>query len=232
MKAMILAAGRGERMRPLTDTLPKPLVPIAGKPLIAHHLERLAAAGFREVVINHAHLGHLIEEALGDGSRWQVRIRYSPERPPALGTGGGIRNALPLIGDSPFVVVNGDVWTDYPFERLRREPPGLAHLVLVANPPHHSEGDFTLEDGSVRPDDGERLTFSGIGLYRAALFEGTAAGTFALGPLLRAAAARGQVTGEMHAGAWLDVGTVERLAEAEAFLARAGSGRDRDIGPV
>lgn len=219
MRAMVLAAGRGERMRPLTDTVPKPLVRLAGKPLLVHHLERLARAGFREVVVNHAHLGHLIEQALGDGGRWGLRILYSPERPGALGTGGGIRNALTLIGDAPFLVVNGDVWTDYPLERLPQAPRGLAHLVLVPNPPHHPTGDFALVGDQVRPDDGPRQTFSGIGVYRATLFADAGPGAFPLGPLLREAAARSAVSGEVHAGAWFDVGTLERLAEAEAFLA-------------
>jgi MurNAc alpha-1-phosphate uridylyltransferase len=218
MKAMILAAGRGERMRPLTDTVPKPLIPVAGKPLIVHHLERLAAAGFREVVINHAHLGHLIEEALGAGDRWGVSIRYSPERPAALGTGGGIHNALALIGEEPFLAINGDVWTDFPLQTLPRSPSGLAHLVLVPNPPHHPSGDFHLEGRRLSPDAGIRLTFSGIGVYRPGLFAGIAPGAFPLGPLLREAAGRGEVTGEQYAGAWFDVGTAERLAQVEAFL--------------
>ena len=221
MKAMILAAGRGERMRPLTDTMPKPLIPVGGRPLIVHHLERLAAAGFRDIVINHAHLGDLIEAALGDGERWAVRIRYSPERPAALGTGGGIRNALRLIGAAPFLVVNGDVWTDFPLETLSRDPGGDAHLVLVPNPPHHPAGDFCLAGHRVvDPDTGERLTFSGIGVYRPGLFAGVEAGVFALGPLLREAVTRGKVTGQRYAGAWFDVGTPERLAEVEAFLRR------------
>lgn len=217
---MILAAGRGERMRPLTDTVPKPLLPVAGKPLIVHHLERLAVAGFRDVVINHAHLGHQIEEVLGDGVQWGLRIRYSPERPAALGTGGGIHNALHLIGAAPFLVVNGDVWTDFPFEHLRTVPAGLAHLILVPNPPHHPAGDFPLDGERVAAAAGTQLTFSGIGVYRPELFAGQGAGAFPLGPLLRAAAARGEVTGERYDGAWFDVGTPERLAEVEAFLVR------------
>jgi len=221
---MVLAAGRGERLRPLTDTLPKPLVPVAGTPLLVRHLERLGQAGFREVVVNHAHLGHLIEQALGDGSRWGVTLRFSPERPGALGTGGGVRNALPLIGDDAFLVVNGDIWTDFPFERLRRGPSGLAHLVLVPNPAHHPRGDFALEDARVIAGGKARLTFSGIGVYRPELFDGTAPGAFPLGPLLRDAAARGEVSGEAYAGAWFDVGTLERLAQVEAAIAgRAAS---------
>ena len=239
VRAMILAAGRGERLRPLTDTVPKPLISVAGKPLIVHHLEHLAAAGFREVVINHAHLGARIEEALGDGSRWGLQIRYSPEAPGALGTGGGIHRALPLLGPGPFLVVNGDVWTDLPFADLARgplwpeqeslglalpptdsarTPAGLAHLVLVPNPPHNPGGDFPLDGDRVGDGPGERLTFSGIGVYQPALFAGQTPGAFALGPLLREAAARGQVSGEVYSGAWFDVGTPERLAEVEAYL--------------
>jgi len=195
---------------------------VAGKPLIVHHLERLAAAGFREVVINHAHLGHQVEDGLGDGARWGLRIRYSPERPSALGTGGGIQNALPLIGEAPFLVVNGDVWTDYPFDRLPPAPAGLAHLVLVPNPPHHPEGDFPLDGERVGAGSGSRFTFSGIGVYRPELFAGQASGAFPLGPLLRAAAARAEVTGEGYDGAWFDVGTPERLAEVEAYLRTLG----------
>ena len=215
---MILAAGRGERMRPLTDTVPKPLIPVAGKPLVVHHLEHLAAAGFREIVVNHAHLGAEIEKALGDGSRWGLQIRYSPEAPGALGTGGGIHRALPLLGPGPFLVVNGDVWTDLPFADLAHAPAALAHLVLVPNPPHNPKGDFPLDGDRVGDGPGERLTFSGIGVYQPALFAGQTPGAFALGPLLRAAAARGQVSGELYEGAWFDVGTPDRLAEAEAYL--------------
>lgn len=218
VRAMILAAGRGERMRPLTDTVPKPLIPVAGKPLIVHHLERLAAAGFREIVVNHAHLGAEIEKALGDGSRWGLRIRYSPEAPSALGTGGGIQRALPLLGPGPFLVVNGDVWTDFPFATLARAPAAPAHLVLVGNPPHNPKGDFPLEGDRVGNGPGERLTFSGIGVYQSDLFADQTPGVFALGPLLRQAAARGEVSGELYEGAWFDVGTPNRLAEVEAYL--------------
>lgn len=215
---MILAAGRGERMRPLTDTVPKPLVPVAGKPLIVHHLEGLSDAGFREVVVNHAHLGAEIEKALGDGSRWGLRIRYSPEAPSALETGGGIHRALPLLGPGPFLVVNGDVWTDFPFAALARTPATLAHLVLVPNPPHNPKGDFSLDGERVSDGPGNRLTFSGIGIYQPALFADQTPGAFALGPLLRQAAARGQVSGELYEGAWFDVGTPDRLAEVETYL--------------
>jgi len=216
---MILAAGRGERMRPLTDTLPKPLLPLAGRPLIDYHLRALAAAGVREVVINHAHLGHRLEDALGDGSRWGLAIAWSPEGE-ALETGGGIHRALPLLGEAPFIVVNGDIWTDFDFSGLPVEPAGLAHVVLVDNPAHHPAGDFTLADGRVREGGGPRLTFSGIGGYRPALFAGCAPGRFPLGPLLRAAMARDEVSGEHYRGRWVDVGTPERLAALEAELLR------------
>ncbi|WP_114277941.1 N-acetylmuramate alpha-1-phosphate uridylyltransferase MurU [Thioalbus denitrificans] len=219
MRAMILAAGRGERMRPLTDTIPKPLLPLAGRPLIEYHLRALAAAGVREVVINHAHLGHRLEDALGDGSRWGLAIAWSPEGE-ALETGGGIFRALPLLGEAPFIVVNGDVWSDFDFSGLPAEPAGLAHLVLVDNPAHHPAGDFVLADGRVREGDGPRLTFSGIGVYRPALFAGCAPGRFPLGPLLRTAMARDEVSGEHYRGRWVDVGTPERLAALEAELLR------------
>lgn len=212
MRAMILAAGRGERMRPLTDRLPKPLLPVAGKPLIVHQIERLARAGFRQLVINHAHLGELIEARLGDGSEWGVEIRYSPEKV-ALETGGGIFRALPLLGEEAFLVVNGDVWCEIDFSRLKLHEGRLAHLVLVPNPPHHPRGDFILRDGSVVDGEGARLTFSGIGLYHPRLFADCRPGAFPLAPLLRAAMARGEVSGECYTGRWIDVGTPERLAE-------------------
>ncbi len=210
MKAMILAAGRGERMRPLTDHTPKPLLAVRGRPLIEYHILALAAAGIRELVINHAHLGEQIVAALGDGRRFGIHIRYSPESP-ALETGGGIFRALSLLGDAPFVVVNGDVWSDYDFARLPSEPEGLAHLVLVDNPPHHPEGDFVLRGGRVQAQGGKKLTFSGIGVYRPQLFSGCRPGVFPLTPLLRAAMARAQVSGEHYTGIWCDVGTPERL---------------------
>jgi MurNAc alpha-1-phosphate uridylyltransferase len=218
MKAMILAAGRGERMRPLTDHIPKPLLEAGGKPLIFHHIERLAAAGYRELVVNHAHLGERIEAALGDGTHFGVRIRYSAEGK-ALETGGGIFRALPLLGPDPFLVVNGDVWTDIDFARLRLEEGLLAHLVLVDNPPHHPRGDFALADGLVLADGEPRYTFSGIGLYHPDLFRDCAPGAFPLAPLLRSAMDRGLVSGARHEGIWLDIGTPERLAELDRLLA-------------
>lgn len=220
MKAMILAAGRGERMRPLTDHTPKPLLQAGGKPLIVWHIERLAQAGFRELVINHAHLGRQIEEALGRGERWGVRISYSDEGE-ALETAGGIANALPLLGDRPFLVVNGDVYTDYDFERLRSQPmEGVAaHLVLVDNPPQHPAGDFGLADGKLVEQGEERLTFSGIGVYRPEFFASVVPGAKAkLAPLLFAALASGQVTAEHYRGVWVDVGTPERLQALDRTL--------------
>ncbi len=213
---MILAAGRGERMRPLTDTVPKPLLPIAGKPLLEHLIERLARAGLRDLVINHSHLGEQIVRYFGDGVRWSVRIAYSPEVQGGLETGGGIFQALPLIGSDPFVVVNGDIWTDYPFEQLPHSFDGLAHLVLVDNPPQHATGDFVLRDGKVTDVGEARLTFSGIGVYHRSLFADCHAGKFPLAPLLRAAMGHNRVTGEHYRGQWLDIGTPERLTAASA----------------
>jgi MurNAc alpha-1-phosphate uridylyltransferase len=223
MKAMILAAGRGERMRPLTDHTPKPLLPVAGRPLIVHHLQALRAAGIRELVINTGHLGERLPAALGDGRTWGVRIAWSPEPPDALETGGGIFQALPLLGPEPFLVVNGDVWTDYPFARLPVAPAGLAHLVLVGNPPHHPQGDFTLTaDGRLVESGGLTLTFSGISVLRPELFAGRAPGRFPLGPLLRRAIAAGLASGEHYAGKWWDIGTPQRLAELDLELREAG----------
>jgi MurNAc alpha-1-phosphate uridylyltransferase len=219
MKAMILAAGKGERMRPLTLTTPKPLVRAGGVPLIEYHLRALAAAGFTEIVINHAWLGQQIEGYLGDGSRYGVQIQYSPEGEP-LETGGGIFRALPLLGDEAFVVVNGDIWTDYDFSVLHQPISGLAHLVLTRNPVHHPAGDFQLIDGLVRDGQAEAatLTYTGIAVLHPQLFEGCSAGAFKLAPLLRTAMASGQVSGECLKGLWVDVGTHERLAEAEALI--------------
>ena len=228
MKAMILAAGRGERMRPLTDTCPKPLLAAGGKPLIAWHIERLAAAGIVELVINHAHLGQMIEDTLGDGSAFGVRIRYSPEGS-ALETAGGIARALPLLGDAPFLVVNGDVFCDADFAGLRRaaeelNPVRCAHLMLVANPEHNPGGDFGLTpDGLVHEGEGERLTFSGLGAYHPALFAGLSPNAPAkLAPLLRAAMARNRVSGARLLGRWVDVGTPERLAWIDQLVSQPG----------
>jgi MurNAc alpha-1-phosphate uridylyltransferase len=223
VKAMVLAAGRGERMRPLTDAAPKPLLMVGGQRLIEYHLVRLAAAGFRDVVINTAWLGDMIEQVLGDGGRFGLAITYSHERPEALETGGGIFHALPLLGSAPFLLVNGDVWTDIDFGALRRDPPGdsLAHLVLVTNPPQHPKGDFLLQQGQVSEGDGMRHTYSGIGIYRPELFAGCEPGKFPLLPLLRRAIGERRLTGELHAGRWFDIGTVERLKSLDAELSVA-----------
>lgn len=264
MTALIFAAGKGERMRPLTERTPKPLLEVGGKPLIVWHLEKLAALGVRDVVVNTSWLAEQFPATLGDGSRWGLRLHYSYEGAEPLETGGGMFHALPLLGDTteanePFLAVNGDIWTDYDYARLPREPTGLAHLVMVANPDHNARGDFVFKPLSPRErgggeghsqaqsidspatahpsvgrlvsdGEGERLTFAGIGLYRPELFTdwraiiGNAAGAdetpprFKLAPLLRAAMARGQVSGELLQGAWTDVGTPERLTQLSADL--------------
>ena len=219
---MILAAGRGERMRPLTDTTPKPLLQVGGRPLIVWHILRLAQAGFTKIVINHAHLGAQIEQALGTGAAFGVSITYSPESS-ALETAGGIRHALPLLGDAPFLVVNGDVWTDYDFTQLSLlnwTEGRLAHLVLVDNPPQHPTGDFGLHAGKVFSGAGtKQYTFSGIGCYQPALFTDlTDAQPAKLAPLLRIAMQHGQVSGEHYAGEWHDIGTPQRLIELDESL--------------
>jgi N-acetyl-alpha-D-muramate 1-phosphate uridylyltransferase len=221
VKAMILAAGRGERMRPLTDRMPKALLEAGGRPLVTWMIRRLRDGGVRDIVMNHAHLGALIESALGDGSLLGVAIRYSPEAP-ALESAGGIANALPLLGDAPFLVVNADVFCDLDFSRLvtRELGDALAHLVLVDNPVHHPAGDFTLAGARVGNGTADRLTFSGIGLYSPVLFAGVRRGEKAqLAPLLRAAADLGRVSGEHFRGHWVDVGTPERLAALNEALA-------------
>jgi len=212
MKAMILAAGRGERMRPLTDNTPKALLRVGGQTLIEHHLHALVRAGIHELVINHAYHGEQIVRALGDGSAYGVSIRYSAETGGALETGGGIFNALPLLGAAPFLVVNADIWTDFDFDRLPHDIDGLAHLVMVDNPPQHPDGDFSLSAGRLSRRGPAMLTFSGIGIYRPELFVGCTAGVFALAPLLRSAMDEGRVTGEHYQGRWFDIGTPERLS--------------------
>ena len=229
--ALIFAAGLGERMRPLTDRTPKPLLMAGDKPLIAWHLEKLAAAGVRYVVINTSHLAEQFPAALGDGSRWGLRIRYAYEGPTPLETGGGMLNALPLLGPEPFLVVSGDVWCDADFAALPAEPRGLAQLLMVDNPAHHPRGDFRLDAAGQLHDDGEpRLTYSGIGVFRRELLEGwreavgAAPGAaakpprFKLRPLLETAMAHGKMDGSHHRGAWTDVGTPQRLAELETWL--------------
>lgn len=211
MRVMILAAGRGERMRSLTDYSPKPLLPVGGKSLIVWHLERLAKAGFKQIVINHAYLGEQIEQALGNGSAWGLSIEYSPEIS-ALETAGGIANALPLLGDTPFLVVNGDVFTEINFGAVQLDSPNLAHLVMVDNPSQHPDGDFSLEAGKVSDQGSCKLTFSGVGVYRPELFVDIERGQAEkLAPLLRLAMIKGLVTGEHYQGVWHDIGTPERL---------------------
>ena len=236
MKALILAAGLGERMRPLTDRTPKPLLEVGGKPLIEWHLQKLAARGVREVVVNTSWLAGQFPAVLGDGSRWGLRLHYSCEGPTPLETGGGMHHALPLLRDeanpdAPFIAVNGDIWTDYDFAALPDQPNADAHLVLVDNPSQHPDGDFALgDDGRLAANGGPRLTFAGIGLYRPSLLDdwkrviGAADGSdldpprFKLAPLLRAAMSRGRISGEHHRGRWTDVGTPQRLAELDESL--------------
>jgi MurNAc alpha-1-phosphate uridylyltransferase len=224
MKAMILAAGRGERMRPLTDHTPKPLLQVGGKPLIVWHLEKLASAGFKEVIINHAHLGEQIVHALGNGQPWGVSIQYSAEEK-ALETAGGIANALPLLGEDVFLVVNGDIFTDINYTQCRsqaatmHEHTRLAHLYLVDNPPQHIHGDFVLSAGLVAAEGPSKLTFSGVGIYHPQLFAGIERGKPAkLAPILRAAMQSQQVSGEHFQGEWHDIGTPERLTALDAQL--------------
>jgi len=217
-RALIFAAGHGERMRPLTDTTPKPLLKVGGKPLIEYHLEKLARAGVCEVVINISHLAEQFPAALGDGARWNLCIHYSYEGQTPLETGGGMRHALPLLGEAPFIAVNGDIFTDFDFSTLPQNPPGLAHLVLVDSPPQHPRGDFVLRDGLVHDEDAPRLTFAGIGVYRPELVAAHAAGKFPLAPLLRAAMRQARISGERHGGRWTDVGTPQRLAALEADI--------------
>ncbi len=217
---MILAAGRGERMRPLTDCTPKPLLPVAGQALIEYHIEALVKAGFKELVINYAYLGEQIVAALGNGQRWGINILYSPELAGALETGGGIFNALPLLGDAPFVVINGDIWTDYDLTHLTISKHKLAHLLLVDNPEHNSDGDFLLSnDRLCREGAGKRLTYSGISVYQPALFAECKPGAFPLAPILKTAMAQGRVSGEHYTGKWVDVGTPQRLEELNRALA-------------
>ena len=232
VKAMILAAGLGSRMRPLTDHCPKPLLPIAGKPLIVHHIENLVALGINEIVINHAYLGLMIEQSLGDGRQFGCRISYSAESEP-LETGGGIFNALPLLAagldkeskNTPFLLVNGDVWVDWDKIVLPADIQGLCYLWLVNNPEHNPDGDFALMPSGLIVDKKEHngqqvaaYTFSGISLLTPALFDDSSAGTFPLAPLLRAAMANQQVRGELYEGDWIDVGTPERLQQVENLL--------------
>lgn len=214
MKAMILAAGRGERLRPMTDRVPKPLVEVAGQPLIAHHLRRLAAAGFREIVINVAYRGEQIRAALGDGRRYGVRIAYSPETPGALDTGGGIARALERLGRARFLLVNADVVSDIDYAGVaERGADSSVHLVLVDNPPHHAQGDFGLREGRV-VDAPPRLTYAGVGVFAPRVFAAPQSARFPLSRVLHAAIAAEEATGEQHRGEWLDVGRPAALASA------------------
>jgi len=214
MKAMLLAAGRGERLRPITDAQPKPLMEVGGKALIVHLIEALVRAGHADMVINHAWLGAQVEAAIGSGEQFGARVHYSPEPDGALETGGGILNALSLLGDQPFIAINADILTDYPLKQLPFDPNGLAHLVLVSNPDHNPSGDFALDAGRVRNQGDTRYTFSGIGVYRPALFGGRSLGRFSLTPVLRAAADDDQVSGEHYSGNWRDTGSADRLQAA------------------
>ena len=217
MKAMILAAGRGERMRPLTDSCPKPLLEVGGHRLIEYHIRGLVSSGITNIVINHAYLGNQIEAYLGDGSRYDAQILYSPETE-ALETGGGIFKALPLLGDSPFALVNGDVWTDFDFADLPAEINSVAHLVMIANPEHNPIGDFSLDDKLLHQSGENKLTYSGIGVYHPDLFAECSAGRFPLAPLLKNAMDKNKISGEYFSGAWVDVGTPERLRDLDKKL--------------
>ncbi|MEA3251433.1 MAG: nucleotidyltransferase family protein [Pseudomonadota bacterium] len=225
MKAMILAAGLGTRMRPLTDQCPKPLLEVAGKPLIGHHLERLAALGIDEAVINVSYRAAQLVEALGDGRDYGLAIRFSHEAEP-LETGGGIRQALPLLGEAPFLLVNGDVWCALESAWLAPLGDDLARLVLIDNPAHHAAGDFHLDAAGRVHETGEpRLTYAGIALIDPALVAGRPPGAFKLAPLLREAMDAGRVAGCHHHGHWVDVGTPARLAELDAWLRRSDAER-------
>lgn len=219
MKAMILAAGRGTRLRPLTDGCPKPLIKVSGKPLIAYHIENLARSGISDIVINISHLGERIIEYVGDGKKWGVQVMYSNE-PIPLEVGGGICNALPLLGNQPFMIVNGDIWSDYQFNSLPKEPGGLAHIVLVKNPTHNLKGDFSLKADGMIVDDSllPKYTYAGIGVLRPELFKDTKNGAFPLAPLLEKAMQESALLGEYYAGVWSDVGTFERLQSLENAL--------------
>jgi MurNAc alpha-1-phosphate uridylyltransferase len=226
MKAMILAAGRGERLRPLTDKTPKPLIKVAGKSLIEYHLQSLSASGFNEIIINTAWLAEKIHHEVGDGSDYGVSIRYSDEGK-ALETAGGIIRALPLLGDKPFLVVNGDIWCDYDFSKLP-EPGGnqLAHLILVNNPEHNQSGDFALHNGLVKTSGDAMYTYSGIGIFSPAFFTDQPSGPLPLGPIIREQCQNDLVSGELYEGLWTDAGTVERLQQLEKQIQNI-TGQDR-----
>jgi MurNAc alpha-1-phosphate uridylyltransferase len=218
-KAMLLAAGKGERMRHLTENTPKPLLQVAGKSMLAHQLDKLAAAGFNQVVINLGHFGEQIKEEAIRAASSALTVSFSDEGEEPLETAGGILKAMPLLAGGPFLVINSDVWCDYPLDTLPADPEGLVHLIMVDNPEHHPEGDFALKDGRVHLQEGPRYTYSGIGVYRPELFDECQPGKLPLAPLIRHAASMDLVSGEHHTGVWQDVGTPERLAELNASLA-------------
>ena len=220
MKAMILAAGRGERLRPLTDETPKPLIKVAGKSLIEYHIDNLASAGIKDIIINTAWLAEKIHQQLGDGSNYGVTIQYSDEGT-AMETAGGIINALPLLGDEPFLVVNGDICCDFDFSSLDTLKDGIqAHLILVENPDHNPEGDFSLQDELVKNTGKTMYTFSGIGIYSTDFFAEQQSGISPLAPLIRNKCEENLVSGQLHEGRWTDVGTIERLQELDIQLSR------------
>jgi len=223
MKCMLLAAGLGERLRPITDKIPKPLIKIAGKPLIEYHLENLKSAGFKEVVINLSHLGEKIEEYLGDGSQFDLEIEYSQEGTEPLETAGGIIHALPLLGDKPFLVLNADIWCNHSLSFVNLSRDKLVHLVLVDNPTHNPNGDFAYEFGRVYNTGKNHLTFSGMGIYDPRLFKDYTARKLALAPILRNAIDKELVSAEYFTGKWFDIGTQDRLVEAESYLLEAHS---------
>ena len=218
--ALILAAGLGERMRPLTDTTPKPLLEVHGKPLIVHHIEKLAAAGVNYIAINTSHLADQFPDVLGDGSRWGVRLRYSYEGPTPLETGGGMLKALPLLGNDPFIVVSADIWSDIDYAALPWQPNGVAHLVMVPNPDFHPKGDFALLDGELHDEDApasaQRLTFGNVGIYRPEIVAGEAPGKFKLAPMYRRAIGQRKLSGERYDGFWRNVGNPAQLEQLRA----------------
>ncbi len=216
MKAMILAAGRGQRLQPLTDETPKPLIEVGSHRLIEHHLIALNHAGINDIIINISYLARKIVDVIGDGSRYGVNITYSWEPTEALETGGGIRQALPLLGNEPFLAVSADIWTDFPFDQLPRQLSALAHLILVPNPPHHPKGDFCLIDQQVNMEGNERYNFGGIGIYHPKLFSDHAPGRFPLAPLLEKAIRANQVSGELYNGHWINITTTKELAIARS----------------
>ena len=226
MRAMILAAGRGERMRPLTDSAPKPLLPVGGKALIEYHIEALAKAGAQDIVINLAWKGSMLRDALGDGARFAVRLHYSDEGAEAFETGGGVFNALPLLGTDPFIVVSGDIWTDYPMQKLFDRPHGAdtAHFIMVPNPSFHPRGDFSLQDGRISEAHAPRYTYANIGVFTPEFFAECEPGRFPLVPIMRRWIREGRVSGELYEGEWRNIGTPAQLAELDGFLVQNRSG--------